>query len=314
MLKQMVAVGTNLFVRNEYGQLFQGRQGSAEWKSVPLPDSLKMTWMYGDSANLYLGSKKTGALFRFDPASGRVDAFPTGYGSPWMIVGIARYGTNILISVKNSNNKKEWTTLQWDGATFSEWPGRFGATSPTDGDAWQDGIEWNGWFYAASSEKGLWRRRGGDSAWQEVPKPTAVNSRVVDHHPRCFQIWNDSLFVGYDMGSLFKINLDGTSVDYHAQFKLADSTLLPLPGGFPVAVAGGRLLMVPWYSPIPLLYSSRTKLWTFVGYDSWCHGENGASVCPGGDATNSLVAVGDTLYALGTGNVMKIPLSELAAE
>lgn len=315
VLWQMVAVGPNLFARNGYGRLFQGRQGSNEWKPVPLPDSLRITWMYADSIALYLGSWKTGTLFRFDPTSQQLDALQTGYTSPWLIVGIARYGSQILVSVKNSGTNTDWTTLRWDGSKFTEWPGQFGTHDSTTWDAWQDGIEWKGWFYAASKGSGLWRRKEGDSAWQEVPRPSAVNSTTADKQPRCFQIWEDSLFVGYEVNSLYRINLDGSYVDYRNRQTSADSGILEIPVQlYALGLAGDHLLTAGWYSAIPLLYSRRTRHWKYVSADSWCYRKNGDQVCPAGQATYSLVTVGDTLYALGTANVMKIPVSELPAE
>lgn len=316
VLWQMVAIGSDLFVRNGYGQLFQGRQGSNQWKTITLPDSLRMTWMFADSSGLYLGSIKTGTLFRLNPASGQVEAFPTGYGSPWVIVGIARYGNRILVSVKDSKTRRDWTTLLWDGSRFAEWKGHFGENDSTNWDAWQDAVEWKGWFYAASKESGLWRRKDGDTAWQEVPRPLAVYERTSrDRQPRCFQIWNDSLFVGFETASLYRINLDGSAVDYHNRQTPADTGILELPASlYTVGLAGDHLLTAGWYSAVPLWYSRRTRHWNYVSVESWCYRKDGDLVCPGGQATYSLVTVGDTLYAMGTNNVMKIPVSELPPE
>ncbi len=315
VLWQMVAIGSDLLVRNGRDQLFQCRQGSKDWKQIPLPDSLRMTWMYGDSSGLYMGSDRTGTLFRYNPSSGRLEAFQTGYGSPWVIIGIARYGSRILTSVKNSKTNRDWTTLVWDGSHFTEWPGHFGKYDSTNWDAWQDGLEWKGAFYASSKESGLWCRKDGDTAWQEVPRPISIGQTVHDKQPRCFQIWHDSLFVGYEVMALYRFNEDGSSVSYQNRKIPGDSSLQEIPVQlYTLGLAGDHLLTAGWYSAIPMLYSRRTRHWQYVSPESWCYQKNGDNYCPAGQATYSLVTVGDTLYALGTSNVMKIPIAELPAE
>lgn len=205
--------------------------------------------------------------------------------------------------------------MRWTGSQWQEWPGVFGTQDSTTWDPWVVGVDWNGWFYAGSNEDGLWRRRDGDSSWQEVSRPLGYQRTIPDKQPRCFQIWNDSLFVGYQYMNLVRFNLDNSYVDYQNRQSPSDTGILDVPAQlYTLGLAGDHLLTAGWYSAIPLLYSRRTRHWQYVSADSWCYQKGGSQYCPGGPATMSLVTIGDTLYACGTNNVMKIPIAELPAE
>jgi len=311
---QLVNVGTHLYALGDSGQVFEGQQGSLTWNRLQLPDTAFGWVLAADSSNLYVGTRGKAKLFRYAPGGSFQDM-----GLPWTglnkVNGISFYQGRPIVSVYQTNSLF-WKCYRWTGADWSEWKGAFGTDDSTTWDPWLEGKEWKGWFYAGSNASGVWRRKDGDTAWEEVPRPLAVMSRSFpDRHPRTLQIWQDSLFVGYETNALYRYNLDGSYVDYRNRQTPADTGIIEIPVQlFTVGVANDHLLTAGWYSAIPLLYSRKTRHWKYVSDDSWCYKVNGSKVCPGGPATMSLVTVGDTLYACGTNNIMKFPIAELPEE
>lgn len=309
----MVNVGPHLFVLSDSGRVFEGLQGSSSWTPLALPDTAFGWVLAADSGALYIGTKGDARLFQYSPGGSIVDMKLPKVGLN-KVNGISFFRGKPICSIYQTNSEF-WKCFRWNGTQWQEWPGAFGTTPSTTWDPWIVGTEWNGWFYAGSNQSGVWRRRDGDSTWQEVPRPTPLGRTVPSAQPRAFQLWNDSLFVGYEVAAIHRFNPDGSAVSYQNRQIPMDSTLIELPAQlFTVAVANDHLLTSGWYSAIPLLYSRRTRHWKYVSADSWCYRKSGNLVCPGGPATMSLVTVGDTLYALGTNNVMKIPVSELPDE
>jgi hypothetical protein len=310
---QLVNVGTHLYALGDSGQVFEGQQGSLTWNRLQLPDTAFGWVLAVDSTHLYVGTREDARIFRYAPG-GLVEDMRLPWTGLKDVDGLSFYQGKPICSIYQKNSLF-WKCYRWTGSDWSEWKGAFGTDDSTTWDPWLVGQEWKGWFYAGTNASGVWRRKDGDTAWEEVPRPVAVNSTVADKQPRSFQIWGDSLFIGFQVNSLFRINLDGSYVDYRNRQTPADTGILEIPVQlFAVGVANDHLLTAGWYSAIPLLYSRKTRHWKYVSDDSWCYKVNGSKVCPGGPATMSLVTVGDTLYACGTNNIMKFPIAELPEE
>lgn len=310
---QMVNVGSYLYALADSGQLFEGKQGSMSWTRLQLPDTAFGWVLASDSTHLYVGTHGKAKLFRYAPGGSFEDM-----GLPWTglnkLSGLSFYQGRPIVSIYQTNSKF-WKCYRWTGADWLEWKGAFGVHDSTTWDPWIVGQEWKGWFYAGSNSSGVWRRKDGDTAWEEVPRPAIIEPGSFSKHPRCMQLWNDSLFVGDEVAALYRVNIDGSYESYRNRRVPADSGLLEIPAQlFTIGVARDRLLTAGWYSAIPLVYSRRTRHWQYVSDETWCYKVDGWKYCPGGPATMSLVTVGDTLYALGTNNVMKFPVSELPAE
>ena len=189
------------------------------------------------------------------------------------------------------------------------------------------GVEWNGKFYAATSEN-VWSLDAGDRVWTKLPEiPRLIPctrdyaympvNDVTVHHGKLYVATDDETIFALDefsqtwrqIDSLFFTGdtanpLLGYSI-YHNSPTLKVHSL----------VSDGKHLFVAGESPeVPMVYmgdygepyGNIPKGWRTIG--SWC---KNFQCFPSGGGTYSLDVIGDTLYVANWKNFLKFPLDKL---
>ena len=198
----IIHVGTRLFVMNartinnqQACQIFTSVQGSLQWDTIPIPNGLVPNSWFADSQYVYVGMSSHGAVWQLNPADLTWKDMNTGADTIYSVAGLGGYNGGIFASLASSLTTKRpvlfyragsWTDLNSSG----QFP---------QSHSFFSGIEYNGSFYAATIDTGLWTWSPSDSQWRMIPNTVSpFDSSVHDgKFPRAMTIFNDSLFVAF---------------------------------------------------------------------------------------------------------------------
>jgi hypothetical protein len=329
--QRMIAVGDYLLVMDAYyppfniqdtterrysWRLWQGKDGSDNWKQIQLPNGEIPNEMLSHEGRAIIGTKYTGRIYSYNPENMgfesirppssyyELDSFKTvhslGVYQDKLVVGMLRpSGTDQLffwfngaegIRIPGTSNSKKWPMDQV--------------------------IEHQGFLYGIQNQAGVFRWKPGMEEQEQLPSPRGRTNPNEDEFVSAITVHDDHIIVGYSTyqdgiyrledddtwTNLTPLNSQGTTRDAPRDVRV----LLSYKGRlFAAGVEGGALLVHAPRNPDCPDFGD----WKLVSNNA-CKGQEG---CWDGVSSQTwgVVGVGDMLYQSWWRYVIKLPFSQV---
>jgi hypothetical protein len=288
-------------------RMFTSLQGTTVWDSLSLPNGLSPYSWLPDSPYLYVGTEETGDVWKYDTRTSDWTDMNTGADSGFTVQGLGMYEGGLVACLASPN--KYTRPILWNQA--GSWinlnkSGQFPISR-----SFHSGLEYNGTFYAATYDTGVWTWSPSDSLWKKLADPAFDVPYLtgINRFPRALAVYQDSLYVGFFGGGGIQKYLGTNSwqrVDSCITYMVGGSPVLPCNSGadvYALSTWNNHLISAGYYMSVPMVYMApaQTKGWAYLGADTW----------KGGTTTYDMTVVGDTLYTASWEAVWKYPLSQL---
>lgn len=164
-------------------RLFISTVNGNHWDTLSVPSKGFVHTLYSDSTAFYIGTT-TGDVLKYLPDSKewiKINVLDSSDGIEYGVYGIAKFENNLIVclagfkdtvtkevkSVLRLQNGDSWIDLEtppihYDDYTAKKIPLQF-----------HKGVEWNGNFYAATSD-GVFELKPGSRTWTQLPFPPKV--------------------------------------------------------------------------------------------------------------------------------------------
>jgi len=290
-------------------RMYTSLQGTTVWDSLSLPNGLSPYSWLPDSPYLYVGTEETGDVWKYDSRTSGWTDMNTGADSGFAVQGLGMYEGGLVACLASPN--KYTRPILWNQA--GNWVNLNKSGQFPISRSFHSGLEYNGTFYAATYDTGVWTWSPSDSVWQKLADPVAQYESTVltGKFPRALSVFHDSLYIGYfNLMGIQKIANGNTWVraDSCLAYMLADgvnsnTNCNSAVNVYALSTWNNHLISAGYYSSVPMVYMAPTqaKAWAALGADTW----------KGGTTTYDMTVVGDTLYTASWEAVWKYPLSQL---
>ena len=164
-------------------RLFLSKVNGTHWDTLSVPSKGFVHTLYSDSTAFYIGTT-SGDVLKYLPDSKKwekINVLDSSDGIEYGVYGIAKFENNLIVclagfkdtvtkevkSILRLQNGDSWIDLEtppihYDDYTAKKIPLQF-----------HKGVEWNGNFYAATSD-GVFELKPGSRTWTQLPFPPKV--------------------------------------------------------------------------------------------------------------------------------------------
>ena len=314
-------------------RLFISTVNGNHWDTLSVPSKGFVHTLYSDSTAFYIGTT-TGDVLKYLPDSKewiKINVLDSSDGIEYGVYGIAKFENNLIVclagfkdtvtkevkSVLRLQNGDSWIDLEtppihYDDYTAKKIPLQF-----------HKGVEWNGNFYAATSD-GVFELKPGSRTWTQLPFPPKVQYTklyianpvqdilvhknkliIADQWSLLAYEWDDIKNDWVSIDSLFLDGFDKDTLDYTIRVNSIHGKHALVSDGVHLFTFGDRSYPKVYMGDYGEPYGNIPKGWRKIVGEINNGKHIPTSLIYGGDVIDGM------LYAASYEGLYKIPLQNL---